>query len=354
MKRKAVDSQTPPPPRPRPSSDLPISAASSRERVHGGGSKSLKKGGKQQQQQQNKRMGAPKQKWTAEEEEALIAGVDKHGAGKWRTIQKDPEFSHYLSARSNIDLKDKWRNMSVSGGQGSRERIRTPKTKSLPLGPVSGHQVTVASASASIKQEASPHTVTESSKSTQDEKATPRYTSMIIEALSTLQEPNGSEIVTICDFIEQKYDVPLNFRRLLSSKLRRLVAQNKIEKVHKGYRLKDSSFATKTPAPKQKDPTNRLKQTQTNSSPIVANPTSELNEVRIAAAYRLTDAQSKEILAWEAVKEAERITRMSEDAENQLTLAKEIYDHCTSIFTIVFAIVGSGIDGLRGEIVTMA
>ncbi|KAK1315464.1 Telomere repeat-binding factor 4 [Acorus calamus] len=335
MKRKAVDSQTSPPPRPRPSSDLPTSAASSRERVHGGGSKSLKKGGKQQQK--NKRMGAPKQKWTAEEEEALIAGVDKHGAGKWRTIQKDPEFSHYLSARSNIDLKDKWRNMSVSGGQGSRERIRTPKTKSLPLGPFSGPQVTIASASASIKQEASPHTVTESSKSTQDEKATPRYTSMIIEALSTLQEPNGSEIVAICDFIEQKHDVPLNFRRLLSSKLRRLVAQNKIEKVHKGYRLKDSSFATKTPAPKQKDPTNRLKQTQTNSSPIVANPTSELNEVIIAAAYRLTDAQSKEILAWEAVKEAERITRMSEDAENQLTLAKEIYDHC-----------------LRGEIVTMA
>ena len=50
-------------------------------------------------------MGAPKQKWTAEEEEALRAGVDKHGAGKWRTIQKDPEFSRCLATRSNIDLK---------------------------------------------------------------------------------------------------------------------------------------------------------------------------------------------------------------------------------------------------------
>lgn len=50
-------------------------------------------------------MGAPKQKWTSEEEEALRAGVDKHGAGKWRTIQKDPEFSHLLATRSNIDLK---------------------------------------------------------------------------------------------------------------------------------------------------------------------------------------------------------------------------------------------------------
>lgn len=50
-------------------------------------------------------MGAPKQKWTSEEEDALRAGVDKHGPGKWRTIQKDPEFSHLLATRSNIDLK---------------------------------------------------------------------------------------------------------------------------------------------------------------------------------------------------------------------------------------------------------
>ena len=50
-------------------------------------------------------MGAPKQKWTSEEEEALRRGVLKHGAGKWRTIQKDPEFSPVLSCRSNIDLK---------------------------------------------------------------------------------------------------------------------------------------------------------------------------------------------------------------------------------------------------------
>lgn len=50
-------------------------------------------------------MGAPKQKWTSEEEEALRRGVLKHGPGKWRTIQKDPEFSPVLSSRSNIDLK---------------------------------------------------------------------------------------------------------------------------------------------------------------------------------------------------------------------------------------------------------
>ncbi|KAI3778465.1 hypothetical protein L2E82_07794 [Cichorium intybus] len=50
-------------------------------------------------------MGAPKQKWTSEEEAALKAGILKHGAGKWRIILKDPEFSSVLYLHSNVDLK---------------------------------------------------------------------------------------------------------------------------------------------------------------------------------------------------------------------------------------------------------
>ncbi|CAI0385550.1 unnamed protein product [Linum tenue] len=70
-------------------------------------------------------MGAPKQKWTADEEAALKAGVIKHGAGKWRTILKDPEYSSVLYLRSNVDLKDKWRNMSVmANGWSSREKSK--------------------------------------------------------------------------------------------------------------------------------------------------------------------------------------------------------------------------------------
>lgn len=50
-------------------------------------------------------MGAPKQKWTPEEEAALKAGIQKYGIGKWSTILKDPEFSTDLRSRSNVDLK---------------------------------------------------------------------------------------------------------------------------------------------------------------------------------------------------------------------------------------------------------
>jgi hypothetical protein len=50
-------------------------------------------------------MGNQKQKWTAEEEEALLGGVAKHGPGKWKNILKDPDFAPFLTHRSNIDLK---------------------------------------------------------------------------------------------------------------------------------------------------------------------------------------------------------------------------------------------------------
>ena len=51
------------------------------------------------------RMGNQKQKWTAEEEEALLGGVAKHDPGKWKNILKDPDFAPFLTHRSNIDLK---------------------------------------------------------------------------------------------------------------------------------------------------------------------------------------------------------------------------------------------------------
>ncbi|CAF2212275.1 hypothetical protein BRARA_H00094 [Brassica rapa] len=58
-------------------------------------------------------MYAQRRKWSAEEEEALLAGICKYGPGKWSYIINDPEFRAQLSNRTNIDLKDKWRNMTI-------------------------------------------------------------------------------------------------------------------------------------------------------------------------------------------------------------------------------------------------
>ncbi|KAK1363717.1 hypothetical protein POM88_039278 [Heracleum sosnowskyi] len=63
-------------------------------------------------------MALGRRQWSAEEEAALKDGVTKYGVGKWRTILNDPDFSTALKVRSNVDLKDKWRNLNFRKSEG--------------------------------------------------------------------------------------------------------------------------------------------------------------------------------------------------------------------------------------------
>ncbi|CAL4974461.1 unnamed protein product [Urochloa decumbens] len=245
-------------------------------------------------------MGAPKQKWTQDEEDALRRGVHKHGAGKWRTIQKDPEFSPILSSRSNIDLKDKWRNLSFSAsGLGSRDKMRVPKITGPSSTPASTSQALHLPVAKKVA-EASPDT----EKKPQDVKTPPKYGPMIMEALSELNEPNGSEINAIAGVIE---------------------VDNKL------YRLPVSS-ATRTPAPiiasapKQKDPPKPSKVAKNLGLFATSSPALE---AAMAAAAKVADAEAKAHDAHDQMMEAERILKMAEKTESHLTIAAEIYDRCS-------------------------
>jgi myb proto-oncogene protein len=160
-------------------------------------------------------MGNQKLKWTAEEEEALLAGVRKHGPGKWKNILRDPELAEQLSSRSNIDLKDKWRNLSVAPGiQGSKDKIRTPKIKAAAfhlaaaaaaaiVTPThSGHSSPVATLPRSGSSDLS---IDDSFNIVVDPKNAPRYDGMIFEALSNLTDANGSDVSAIFNFIEVRH-----------------------------------------------------------------------------------------------------------------------------------------------------
>lgn len=46
--------------------------------------------------------------WTEEEEARLIKGVNTYGRGNWVLIRK----KMHLTERTNVELKDKWRNIS--------------------------------------------------------------------------------------------------------------------------------------------------------------------------------------------------------------------------------------------------
>jgi len=193
-------------------------------------------------------MGAPKQRWTPEEEAALKAGVAKHGPGKWRTILRDPDFSTLLRLRSNVDLKDKWRNLSVTaGGYGSREKARmalkkgkrvVPKLTAEPMdvdanGLGNVHDAVIDAEPLAMSVE--PLALEES-----PEKSVARLDDLILEAIKKLKEPSGSNKAAIAAYIEEQYWLPADFQRLLSTKLKALVNSGKLMKVSLNLHLSPS------------------------------------------------------------------------------------------------------------------
>jgi ERCC4-type nuclease len=60
-----------------------------------------------------------RRKWTQKEINALKDGVLKYGKGSWRDILDDPVFS-ILNGRTNVNLKDKWRNLEKDDAATSR------------------------------------------------------------------------------------------------------------------------------------------------------------------------------------------------------------------------------------------
>lgn len=269
-------------------------------------------------------MGNPKQKWTSEEEEALRAGVAKHGAGKWKNIQRDPEFNHLLYARSNIDLKDKWRNLSVANGQGSRDKTKMPKVKAnpvdVPATPLPVEWVSTPIASSSQPTTSIDVVMSDSAKNPPEGNNAAKYNTLIFEALSTHKEPNGLDASAIAAYIEQRHDVQQNFKRWLSSRLRRLVQQDKLEKVQNCYRIKRDP---------QSDPRNllaRQKESRPRQVQGIGDLGDTIEEASVGAAYRIAEAENKSFVAAESVKEAERVSTMAEDMESLLQFASYCFD----------------------------
>lgn len=251
-------------------------------------------------------MGVPKSKWTSAEEEALRAGIAKYGAGKWRNIKADPEFIQILISRSNIDLKDKWRNMSES---------RILKSKPSEDSPATPLPVTQASTSSNPSAHDAPaNAVDGSSKCSLDKKTASKYDTMIHEALSTLKDPYGSNTDAIASFIQQKHELAHTFRSSLSSRLRTLVKQGKLEKVQNCYRIKNDITGGVEVS------TAKLKELQPKTS------TSPVQEAAEHTAHAIADAERKLSTAVDAKEMEERVSQMLDDATVVLEFAQGIYD----------------------------
>lgn len=80
-----------------------------------------------------KKASKPRRKWTEEETNHLLLGVNKHGVGQWTFILEDQEFK--FNARSAGDLKDRFRTCcpaELRGAKGSHGTTTSSKTTPKP------------------------------------------------------------------------------------------------------------------------------------------------------------------------------------------------------------------------------
>ncbi|CAF2018405.1 unnamed protein product [Brassica oleracea var. botrytis] len=169
-------------------------------------------------------MGAPKHKWTPEEEEALMAGVLEHGIGKWRSILANPEYSSVLHSRSNVDLKDKWRNISVAATCGSRKKAKQ--------GDDGGQQIIPASAPLALSYEPPQDLFTS-------------VDNMILEAITNFTGPLGPDRNSILLYAEVKANMPMYMEPLVTSRLEHLINIETVVKIEHMYSVSQGYAAAK-------------------------------------------------------------------------------------------------------------
>ncbi|KAJ0248832.1 SANT/Myb domain-containing protein [Hirschfeldia incana] len=178
-------------------------------------------------------MGAPKHKWTPEEEEALMDGVLKHGVGKWRFILADPEYSSALHSRSNVDLKDKWRNISVAATCGSRKKVKQDddnNTKALTIlaltnGDDGGQQHFVPGSAPLALSYDRPQDLFTS------------VDNMILEAINNFEGPLGPDRNSILMYPQVEANMQLNMEQLVTSRLEHLINIETIVKIENRYSI---------------------------------------------------------------------------------------------------------------------
>ncbi|KAD5960936.1 hypothetical protein E3N88_12409 [Mikania micrantha] len=268
-------------------------------------------------------MGVPKQKWTSEEEASLKAGVAKHGPGKWSTILKDLEFGSVLRLRSNVDLKDKWRNLqSMASGCGSRQRARSAKSKTTC------ENISIASIEEPVMQICLPDPPTLLAGTLQNgspKMPMPRLDDLILETIANQKESCGSRRAVIAEYIENKHLAPPNLDRLLKAELNTLTDSGKLVKIKNRYKIAPTLNLDSRKSP----------------SPLLINASPEccpMNDIKILTKAEI-DAELEKMKgmtpqqaaamavkavaeAEAAIAEAERAAREAEAAEADARLAK--------------------------------
>uniref|UniRef100_A0A0D9VWS0 Uncharacterized protein n=1 Tax=Leersia perrieri TaxID=77586 RepID=A0A0D9VWS0_9ORYZ len=223
-------------------------------------------------------------RWSLEEEAALSAGIAKHGVGKWQAILEDSEFSSTLWYRSNVNLKDKWRNMNA----------------------------TVITSLGHVKGKVTPKKIQAIPKN-----AHKRLMNVIMEAIVNLNEPTGSQKIAIANYIEEEYYIPSDFEHILSI----IYACNPTLQVNRKYTIAPSSSYWEEQNPKVL----KLEDTQRESQNIGSNDVEILTKAQVDAELaRMASmtAEEAEAAAARAVEEAEAVMAEAKEAAREAEAAE--------------------------------
>lgn len=288
-------------------------------------------------------MGAPKQKWTAEEEAALKAGIQKYGLGKWSTILKDPEFSTALQLRSNVDLKDKWRNLNcMTNGSGSRQRARvSDKNVQLSAKPEEDSTPSLTmQKDLEVTHMASGAASSDKFHDVASVQQIPRLDELILEAITKLKEPRGSTRPSIAQYIEEHCSPSPDFERSLAANLKMLAGSGHLIKVKSQYRLapKRSSSAPENEQPlllanaSEKDPSGAEKSDVVPLTKSMVD--ADLEKMKYMSAEEAVKAAAKAVAEAEvAIAEAEKAAQEAEEAEAEAEASRSFVDLANKALT---------------------
>ncbi|KAF2561699.1 hypothetical protein F2Q70_00014713 [Brassica cretica] len=132
-----------------------------------------------------------------------------------------------------------------------------------------------------------------------------------------LLQPFLTELVVYLWKEQPRHEVPPTFRRVLSSRLRRLAAQGKLSKLLNFYKPPDGSETTTrttpAPTPKPKETNVKSRQSYINQPPSVSQEM--IDEAAITAACKVVEAENKLNVAKAAVEELEKTTKLADETE---------------------------------------
>ncbi|KAL0652099.1 hypothetical protein Bca4012_094790 [Brassica carinata] len=258
-------------------------------------------------------MGGRKQMWTPKEVTALRAGVRAYGIGKWRGILSDSKFGRALKARSNVDLKDKWRNISAATF-GSR------KKKVLAIVAVDNDN------------DGEQEIVPASPANGDDEGLFASVDTFILEAITSwkkLLRPNKKSIL---HHVEEKNNMQPGEKWLVTSRLEHLVNVGTIIKKNNRYKIsptyaaaeaEQSSTQLLLEGNKENGVVNHTK-SQVDGEAFKINGMTE-EEASAAAAIALEEAEFARAEAEEAAREADRAEAEAEAMQDYAEAVKEVW-----------------------------